>query len=157
MDPITALSAASAAFGAVKRLVETGREIEDVAGQLGKWFSAVSDINEAERQAKKPPLFKKLLHSGSVEEEALNVTIAQQKIKEQERDLRELVVWRFGLDVYRDMMKMRAKIRERREREIYRQKRLRANALEYLAIGGLLLMTFGTLFWFVNLIISRGG
>jgi hypothetical protein len=157
MDPITALSAATAAFTAVKKLVETGREIEDVAGQLGKWFSAVSDLREAEREAKNPPMFKKLLHNGSVEEEALNATIARQKTLEQESQLRELIVWRYGLDVYRDMIQMRKDIRERREREIYRQKRRKKAVLEYtfatLALGA----TVSLVAWFITFIMKHGG
>jgi hypothetical protein len=47
MEPITgilaAVSAANAAFGAVKKLVATGREIQDVAGQIGKWYGAGAD------------------------------------------------------------------------------------------------------------------
>ena len=60
MDPISALAVASAAFKGVKALVEAGREIEDVTGQLGKWFSAVADITNAEKDAKRPPFYKKL-------------------------------------------------------------------------------------------------
>ena len=157
MDPITALSAATAAFTAVKKLVETGREIEDVAGQLGKWFSAVSDLREAEKEAKNPTIFKKLLHNGSVEEEALNATIARQKTLEQESQLRELIVWRYGLDVYRDMIQMRKDIRERREREIYRQKRRKKALLEYtfatLALGA----TVSLAAWFITFIMKHGG
>ena len=35
MDPITLLAAASTAFNGVKKLIEHGREIEDVFSQLG--------------------------------------------------------------------------------------------------------------------------
>ena len=38
IDPITAISAATAAYSGVKKLVYAGRELEDIAGQLGKWY-----------------------------------------------------------------------------------------------------------------------
>ena len=46
MDPITLLAAASTAFNGVKKLIEHGREIEDVLSQLGKWATATSDLQE---------------------------------------------------------------------------------------------------------------
>ena len=156
MDPLTALGVATTAFKAVKSLVETGREIEDVAGQLGKWFSAVSDLREAEKDAKNPPLFKKLMHSGSVEEEALNATIARQKTLEQESQLRELIVWRYGLDVYRDMIQMRKDIRERREREIYRQKRRKKAVFEWTCITGLLVVMALAIGLFASFVLEHG-
>ena len=59
IDPITAIGVATSAFNAVRSAVNAGREIEDVAGALGKWMGAVSDIKKAEEMNKKPPLFKK--------------------------------------------------------------------------------------------------
>ena len=56
-----------------------GRDIEGMAGDLGRWMGAVSDINKAEEMNKKPPLFKKLFASGSVEEEAMTIFMAKKK------------------------------------------------------------------------------
>ena len=69
-------------------MVEAGQNIESTFGQIGKWYGAVSDFNEAKRQAENPPLFKRLVNKTSVEEEAMNVYIQQKKIKEQETQLR---------------------------------------------------------------------
>ena len=68
MDPVSAISP-SAAFSAVKKGFEIGRDIEQMAGDLGRWMSAVSDISEAEKQAQNPPIFKKLMFKGSIEQE----------------------------------------------------------------------------------------
>jgi hypothetical protein len=75
IDPITAISAATAAFNGVKKLVAAGREIEDVVGQLGKWYGAAADLSRAESQRKNPPIFTKLFSGGSVEQEALEILI----------------------------------------------------------------------------------
>ena len=42
-----------------------------MSGDLSRWMGSVSDISKADEYAKKPPLFKKLFASGSVEEEAM--------------------------------------------------------------------------------------
>ena len=90
MEPITgilaAVSAANSAFTVVKKLVAAGREIEDVAGQIGKWYGAFGDFNRLanERANKKPSVFKRLLHDGSVEQEALQITMHKQALIKQE-------------------------------------------------------------------------
>ena len=85
MDPVTIITGATVAFNTVKKMIEAGREIEDVASQLGQWFSAVSDFYHLEEQTRNPPLFKKITHSKSVEQEALDLMIQKKKIKEQEK------------------------------------------------------------------------
>ena len=36
-----------------------GRDIEQMSGDIGRWMGAVSDVDNAEKQAKNPPLFGK--------------------------------------------------------------------------------------------------
>ena len=61
IDPVTAISVATSAFNTIKRMVAAGREVEDTLGQIGKWYGAVSDLNECQKQAENPPLFKKIV------------------------------------------------------------------------------------------------
>jgi hypothetical protein len=116
LDPVSAFTLAVSAFNGVKKLVEAGREIEDVAGQLGKWFGAVAQHRQASEKIKNPPLFRKLLDAGSVEQQALEITIHEQKFREMETQLREIIMYRYGQQVYLDMLRTRARLREERER-----------------------------------------
>ena len=140
MDPITIISGATVAFNTVKKMIEAGREIEDVAGQLGQWFSAVSDFYHLEEQTKNPPLFKKITHGKSVEQEALDLMIQKKKIKEQEDQLRELILWTYGENAYRDMMSYRKAIREERDKAVYKQQKARKKIIDSIiivvAVGG---------------------
>ena len=156
IDPITALAAATTAFKAVQSLVNTGREIEDVAGQLGKWFTAVSDIREAEAQAKNPPLFKKLVFSQSVEEEALNALIAKKKAEEQETQIREMIMYRYGMDALREMYAMRRQIKEAREKAVYRRQQLLKNIQDGVIITLLLATGIGAIWLFIYLLTTKG-
>ena len=119
IDPISAVAAATTAFNGIKRMVNMGREVEDVFGQMGKWLGAVSDLREAQKQAANPPLLKSLLFKKSVEQEALEIIVAREKIKQQEKELRELIIWTYGQDTYTDMMRTREKIRKQREKAVY--------------------------------------
>jgi hypothetical protein len=149
LDPVSALAIATSAYKVLKKGIEMGRELEDMGGQLGTWFKAVSDVKNAEEEAKDPPLFKKLMFSGSVEQEAMQALIARKKIEQQEKDLRELIVWRWGVEEYTSMMRDRARIKDTRERAVLNQRRkmrkLIANVLTITAILGLVgaIVAFG--------------
>ena len=60
MDPLSLVAMASTTFKGLQVLVSKGAEIEHVAQKLGHWYTLVSDINQAEREAENPPLFKKM-------------------------------------------------------------------------------------------------
>ena len=89
IDPITAVATATAAFNTIKSAFAAGRDIEGMAGDLGRWMGAVSDIKKAEEYNKKPPLFKKLFNAGSVEEEAMQIFMAKKKAE----DMRDCLLY----------------------------------------------------------------
>jgi hypothetical protein len=149
LDPVSALAIATSAFNLLKKGISAGRELEDMAGQLGTWFGAVSDVKSAEEEAKDPPLFRKLISSGSVEQEAMQALLARKKIEQQEKELRELIVWRWGVEEYTAMMRDRTRIKDTRAKAIQNQRRkmrkLIANVLTITAILGLVgaIVAFG--------------
>ena len=61
MDPVTAIAAASTAFNVIKKGFDMGRDIESMYGDMGRWMGAVSDVNQANKMAKNPPLKSYLL------------------------------------------------------------------------------------------------
>ena len=63
MDPITAMATASAAFNTIKKGFQVGRDIEQMASHLGRWTGALSDLEQAENEAKNPHTVKKLFAS----------------------------------------------------------------------------------------------
>lgn len=145
IDPITAISAATAAFNGVKKLVAAGREIEDIAGQLGKWYGAAADLSRAEQQRKNPPIFTKLFMGGSVEEEALQIIIQKKKLIEQEKELQDLLNIRFGFGTWKEMVELRRKIRKEREATIYKQEERKRAFFEGLAVIFLCFAVLGIL------------
>ena len=77
-DPITisaSLSVASMAFSNVKRMFQAGRDLETMSQDLSRWMGAVSDIDNAEKSAKNPTMFRKVFGGGSVEQEAIEYLI----------------------------------------------------------------------------------
>ena len=154
MEPLALLSMATTAFKGVQTLVQRGREIEDVAQHLGRWYGYVADINEAQKESEKPPIFKKLLDKGSVEQEALNAIIVKKKIEQQEREIRDLIVVVYGIDTYREMIQMRRDIKTKRENLVYRQKRRRRSILDGIAVFIGIGLSVALVYGFYNLLMN---
>ncbi len=156
MDPLSLIAMASTTFKGIQTLVNRGAEIEHVAQKLGHWYGLVSDIKEAERESEKPPLFKKLFDGESVEQQALNSVIAQKKVEEQEKQIRELITWAYGVETYKEMMQMRRDIRAKRERIIYKQRRRQRRMLDVSAIILALMFSGAIVYATVSIIRSAG-
>ena len=125
MDPITLLAAASTAFNGVKKLIEHGREIEDVFSQLGKWATATSDLQEwCKQQDAKPSIFKKLSFKNDTAA-AMDAVTVRMKLAQQEKDIREMFQWYGPPDSYEEFIRERRKIKAQREKMIYQQARRR--------------------------------
>lgn len=109
-----AISMAVSAFNGIKKAVEAGREIEDVAGYFGKFFDAKEAIAEASINNQNAPLFKKVFAGKSVEAQALEITSAKHKAAKIEKELREFLIYSGQSQFYEDMMRERRNIREAR-------------------------------------------
>ena len=123
MDPLSLIAMAATTFKGVQTLVNRGAEIEHVAQKLGQWYSFASDIKQAEKEAENPGVFKKLFDGNTVEQQALNSVIAKKKLEEQEKQIRELIVWSYGVETYQEMIMLRRKIKAQREEVIYKQRK----------------------------------
>ena len=158
MDPVSLVAMASTAFKGVQVLVSRGAEIEHVAQKLGQWYGLVSDLREAEKEAENPPLFRKMFDGSSVEEQALNAVIAKKKIEEQEKQIRELIMYSYGQDTYNEMIQMRRDIRAKREQMIYKQRRKQRRMLDVSAIIMGLMVTAGIIWTTISVIqgVSNG-
>ena len=134
IDPITAIAGATAAFNTIKKGFAVGRDIESMAGDLGRWMGAVSDISKAEELNKKPPLFKKLFQAGSVEEEAMQAFLAKKKAEDMRAELREIISFSRGPSAWNELLKTEADIRKKRQEAIYNQEERQKKFFEVIAI-----------------------
>ena len=112
---------------------------------------------KAEEEAKNPPLFRKLLSGGSVEEEAFQAVVHRQKVQQMENELRELITYRYGVEVYREMIQMRRTIKEERERTVYKQQQRRKNLLWNGLALTIVSTGIGFIWWVIVLIIDMKG
>ena len=134
IDQETAVATATAAFNTIKSGVEAGRDVESMAGDLSRWMGAVSDIKKSEEMAKKPPLFKKLFNSGSVEEEALAAFMAKKKAEDMRAELKNIISFTRGPSAWDELIKTEASIRKKRQEMIYAQEERRQKIIEIVLV-----------------------
>ena len=129
MDPISIFMAATAAFNTVKKLVEAGREVEDVLGQIGAWMGKVSELNALDN--KKPSIFKRIGGGKSVEQEAMEQLQRREAVRKQHLELMSMVKLRYGPQAFEELLQMQRQIKLKREREIIFQAQRRKDVLMY--------------------------
>ena len=156
MDPVTALATASSAFAVIKKGISVGRDIESMIGDVSRWMGALSDLDQAEKEAKNPPIFKKLVASKTVEQEAMEIFAAKRKAQQQREELRTFIQYTMGQKAWDDLIKTEARVRKERQETIYRQRERRQKFLEICAIILLGVLTIGIFIWFIWLIRQKG-
>ena len=147
-----AISMASTAFNAIKRAVEVGRDVEDVAGYFGKFFDARDQISEANEYGKNQPLVKKLFSGQSVEAQALEITVAKYKIASIEKELREFLIYSGQGQFYEDMMQERRSIRQARLQQAAKKAENTKMMIDVASIVAIAGLTGGTIYIFALLV-----
>jgi len=147
MEPVTitaAVAGATAAFNTIKQMITAGRDIESCMGDVSRWMKMASDVDQAEKQSKKPPLFKKLFAAGSVEEEALQAYAAKKKLEAQRQELKTFLNMSYGPQAWADLIQLEGRIRKQRQEAIYKQQEMRRKVIEII-VAGILILTITTL------------
>ena len=148
-----AISMASTAFNAIKRAVEVGREVEDVAGYFGKFFDAKDQIAEATQYGNHQPLVKKLFSGKSVEAQALEITAARYKIASIEKELREFLIYSGQAQFYEDMMIERRSIRQARLQQAAKKAEDRKMLIDIASVVTITALFLGTIFIIISLLV----
>ena len=138
-----AVGVASKAFSAIKRGFAIGRDIEQMSGDLSRWMGAVSDIDNAEKQAKNPPLLKKLFSQGSIEQAAIQAFSAKKKLEKQRYELKMFLNMTYGPSAYNDLLAMEGKIRKDRQEMFYKQQKMRQQIFDIIGWFFVSVVIFG--------------
>ena len=109
-------------------------------------------MKTGQQMQRNPPIFKKLLASGSVEEEAINLLIHEKKVMEMQLELQQMLNMRFGFGTWDELKEMQRKIRADRQKQVYaaaerRQSFINGTAI-ILLLGAMACMVAG-LFYFI--------
>ena len=154
LDPITlsaAVTGATTAYNAIKKAIMVGKEIEDMSSELGRWMSAVSDVDNIQKNANNPSALDKLFN-GSVEQVAMESFSAKKKLAKQREELRNFLIGHYGLQAWDDLIKEEGRIRRSRQEAIYAKEEQNRMIRDYSIIGVASLIGCAGLGWMIWLI-----
>jgi hypothetical protein len=118
LDPITIIATASAAYSALKKGIEIGRELEDLGGQLATWAGAIADIEFMAAKAADPPWWKL---GSNVQAEAIEIFAAKKKIQAQRDELKTYIQFSYGQSGWEELMRIEAQVRKRKQATDHRK------------------------------------
>ena len=151
LDPITAISAATAAYNGLTKMVKMGREVEDCIGQISKWAGAASDIAFLEQKHKNPPWYSSL--TGSPEQEAVQIFAAKEKLERQRSEILTMIGYAYGSKGKERYKQILREVKEQRRKHAYRKEEIKQAILEW--VFGILavvftLGAFGVVIYFIG-------
>ena len=118
LDPATVILTASAAFNAVKKGIQIGRELEDMSGQLATWAGAIADIEFMAAKAADPPWWRA---GGNVQAEAIEIFAAKKRIQAQRDELRTYVQFAYGQTGWEELLRIEGQVRKRKQQTDHRR------------------------------------
>jgi hypothetical protein len=154
IDPVTlsaAVTGATTAYNAIKKAISVGKEIEDMSSELGRWMSAVSDVDNVHRNANSPSTFDKLFN-GSIEQVAIESFSAKKKLAKQREELRNFLIGHYGMQAWDDLIKEEGRIRKARQEAIYAKEEQQRMIRDYTIMGVASLIGLSALGWMIWLI-----
>jgi|TARA_E500000318_G_C3533136_1_gene201448 preprotein translocase subunit Sss1 len=108
------LAAANAAFSIIKQTVQNGRELQDASGAILKYVGAREELSRRAKKKKKP----------GVQSSDLEEFMALEKLKQQETQLKEIMIWSGRPGLWQDWQRFQAQARKsRRVQEALAKKR----------------------------------
>lgn len=122
MDPITiglAFTAAQSAVSHIKQAIALGKDIHSLVGQFSKFFQSADAVHIASIKAKVANIGKSDAELGR---QALEFAMHSNKLREDERALKDMIYWQIGKpQIWDDMIAERTrliKIRQAEERAV---------------------------------------
>lgn len=133
------LAAANAAFAVIKQCVQNGRELTAAGTAIANFVTAKEELQRKGNKKK-----KKGVGGPDLEE-----FMALEKIREQEEQLKLLMIYTGRPGLWNDWQKFQAEARKSRRVQEELAKRRREEILEAIAIGGLITVIVAVLAAFV--------
>ena len=132
MDPITVIATASAAYNALKKGIEVGRELQDMGGQLATWAGAVSDLDFIAKKAENPPWWRV---GPNVQAEAMEIFAAKRKIQSQRDELKTYVQYTYGQSGWEELLRIEAQVRKRKQATDHRKAEIKEMLITVVIVG----------------------
>lgn len=142
LDIVTVVGVLSTAHKTLTTMFAAGRDIEQCAGDLHRWITAAQDLDQHEKEIKRPNTFAKVFKSGAIEKQAIAVFAAKKKLERQRQELKNFIIGNHGLAGWDELLALETKIRKQRTAAIYAQREFRSKVIEWVIIVLLMSLCF---------------
>ena len=132
LAPITVRASASAAYNALKKGIEVGRELQDMGGQLATWAGAIADIEFMASKAENPPWWAV---GRNVQAEAIEIFAAKKKIQAQRDELKTFIQFSHGQSAWEDYIRIEAQVRKRKQATDHRKAEIKEMLITVVIVG----------------------
>ena len=119
VDPATAVMAAGAAFNAIRKGVQIGRDLEGMTKDLSRWGKAMADFDFAAKQVQKPPWYK--ASGGGVEAQAMEIFAQRKQLQKQREELKTWICAVLGPSQWEELLAIEADIRKQQREHEYKR------------------------------------
>jgi molecular chaperone GrpE (heat shock protein) len=141
------LAAANAAFGVIKQTVMNGKDLASAAHSIGEYIG-IKEKLEKEGHKKKNSFWASFKGKGAND---LDEFMALEKIKEQEHELKELMMLYGRYHLWDDWLRFQAEMRKKRRAAEEKARKKRKQIIEIALITLLIIVGLGgvaLIFWF---------
>jgi len=135
---VAAVQICASAYRFMKTAVNEGRELGDMTRAMSKFWDAREEVSILEQKATNPSKIEKLFGGKSVESQALEITLQKKKAEQLEKELKDLFYWTGNANLWHDMIRERAKIRNLRIAAARQKAQNRATMIDLAVIFGIL-------------------
>lgn len=150
MEPITA---AVAAFTAVKSGIQAGRELQDMVGDLGKLWGGLDSARASHNQTRTKAMRNEFI---SVEEEALKTFADKRKADEIEKELHQFITYTLGAEAWAQLIEIRGQVRKQRQEQAAAALKKKRKIIDGILIAAAIVFSGFAIYWMGYIVINKG-
>lgn len=150
MEPITA---AVAAFTAVKSGIQAGRELQDMVGDLGKLWGGLDSARASHTQKRTKAMRNEFV---SVEEEALKTFADKRKADEIEKELHQFILYTLGAEAWNQLLEIRGKVRKQRQEQAAAARKQKKKIIDGILIAAAVIFCGFCIYWMGYVVVNKG-
>ena len=115
IDPFTAFAMAQGAVKGIKAAIALGKDIHGLVKDFSKFFEGADAVHAASTKAKVAQIGKS---DSQLSKQALEFAMYSNKLREDERALKDMIYWQLGKpQIWDDMIKERTRLMKQRHAE----------------------------------------
>jgi hypothetical protein len=150
VEPITA---AVAAFTAVKSGIQAGRVLQDMVGELGKLWGGLDTARASHNQKRTKAMRNEFI---SVEEEALKTFADKRKADEIEKELHQFITYTLGAEAWAQLIEIRGQVRKQRQEQAAAALKQKRKIIDGILIAAAVIFSGFAIYWMGYIVINKG-